>query len=207
MYTFKSNSSKSNAKRFLVQTAKVADFEKYLTQDGDGAWGTYLNDDGRPVTSEEVRLHMENKIAALAAEVNAATSSPEPEQEEEAPAAPAPSPNAFSAFAMAQLTAPSNNVQAAEPAKDKRQQAASTGVKIEKNRETRNNVTRPSAGTTCATVWDLCGEMTASKGSTVALSELVEEAIKRQINQFTARTQYARWRAFNGIKDRVTRAG
>jgi hypothetical protein len=55
MYTFKPQ-AKSNAKRFLVTTCKVAveDVGQYLAQDSEGRWGTYLDESGQPVRHQLV---------------------------------------------------------------------------------------------------------------------------------------------------------
>lgn len=228
MYTFKANSSKSNAKRFLVQTAKVDDFGQYLTQNGD-EWGCYLDADGKPVRHQLVyaaqRAADGRAPAGMALEAAAAPApaeapavgvlsnmaagatvrdgaleaaieagEAEADAEDDSPAAAA-----FGAFALGQLTAkPQAEPEAAAPAN-------SSGVKIEKNRPHANGITRPSAGTICADVWELAEAMTASMGRTVPLAALVDAAKEQNINQFTARTQYACWRKFNGITGRVSK--
>lgn len=229
MYTFKANSSKSNAKRFLVQTAKVDDFGQYLTQNGD-EWGCYLDADGKPVRHQLVyaaqRAAEGRAPAGMANEAPAAAPAEAPavgvlsnmaasatvrdgalEAAIEAGEAEADAPegedttagSAFGAFALGQLTAKPRSEPEAAPA------ANSSGVKIEKNRPHANGITRPSAGTICADVWELAEAMTASMGRTVPLAALVDAAKEQGINQFTARTQYACWRKFNGITGRVSK--
>lgn len=51
MYTFKSNSNKSNTKRYLINSAKVENVDSYMTQ-VDGKWGYYVDADGKVVTLE-----------------------------------------------------------------------------------------------------------------------------------------------------------
>ncbi len=224
MYTFKANSSKSNAKRFLVQTAKVEDFTQYLTQQGE-EWGCFLDADGKPVRHQIV--YAEQRAAEGRAPAGmvgpAPTPAPAPADvgvfasmagaavrdgaleaaieagEEEAEPQPTPEGRAFSAFAMGQLTAKPANEQADAPA------AAAPTVKIEKNRPQANGITRPSTGTICAEVWELAELLSQSLGRTVSLAVLVDAAKDRGINQFTARTQYACWRKFNGITGRVSK--
>lgn len=113
-----------------------------------------------------------------------------------------PAPDAFSAFAHAQLTArpqPTSTVPAARANPDR---------PVEKNREEANGVKRPSSGTLCAQVWDIATQLSNGdeKPSTkvAKLSEVVKAATDKGINQFTARTQYARWRVFHGIVGRNT---
>jgi len=76
--------AKSNAKRFLVKTSKVAedDVPLYLTQ-VDGEWGTYTNEAGEPIKIDklagavdrsimrEIEAHVSPAQAAAEARVNA----------------------------------------------------------------------------------------------------------------------------------------
>lgn len=197
-YTFKAQ-DKSNSKRFLVKTCKIDEtlLDQYMTQVMD-KWGTYLDAAGKPVphATVEGKPAEETKSLIIAALDKIVVETMAPEVEE----APAPSADAFTNFAFGQLTAPSNNAASFE------QQAGRTtrdtvnnGLKIEKNRPTQNGITRPSAGTTCLAVWELAASMTAELGKTIPLSALIEAAKAKGINQYTARTQYACWRKFNGI--------
>lgn len=235
MYTFKPQ-DKSNAKRFLTKTCKVAveDVGQYIAQDADGKWGTYLDESGQPVRHQLVyaaQRAAEGKAPAGVAsndpdalafdpvhgtgtpEQAAAQATPEPrvgtKVDPELEAAllqhdadgndqPEVQRSAFGAFALGQLTASATPAPAA-PARN------STSVKIEKDRPTANGITRPSAGTTCAKVWDLAEDLTATMGRTAPLSVVVDTAKAQGINQFTARTQYACWRKFNGIVGRVSK--
>lgn len=228
MYTFKANSSKSNAKRFLVQTAKVEDFGQYLTQNGD-EWGCYLDADGKPVRHQLVYAEQRAAEGRAPAGMTGPAPTPAPAPapapadvgvfasmagsaardgaleaaieagEEEAEPQPTPEGLAFGAFALGQLTSKPASEQADAPA------AAAPTVKIEKNRPQANGITRPSTGTICAEVWELAELLSQSLGRTVSLAVLVDAAKDRGINQFTARTQYACWRKFNGITGRVSK--
>lgn len=107
--------------------------------------------------------------------------------------------DAFSAFANSQLTSrPQPNI---EPAK-----ATSNYSRVERNRDEANGVKRPSAGTLCAQVWDIATQLSNGdeKPTTkvAKLSEVVKAAVAKGINQYTARTQYARWRVFHGVTGR-----
>lgn len=218
MYTFKAQ-AKSNAKRFLVSTCKlVDDFEDYLTQH-EGQWGTWMDGNtpvkfatvvpltvaklqeqpaaNEPASANPVDILVEAGVIDAdgpgVAEAKAALDEPAEDDH-----TPAPSASAFGAFAMAQLGAQRPQQPEPEPVP-----AATSGIKIEKNRPQQNGITRPSAGTTCLRVWDLCDSMTVSLGRTVPLSAVIDAAKGLGINQFTARTQYACWRKFNGIFGRV----
>lgn len=229
MYTFKAQ-AKSNAKRFLTKTCKVSEHEldQYLIEHAEHGWGTFTDEAGQPARHQVAYAALRaetglppagmvneagkafgtaQRVAELPTEDSVAALADAGEQPEEDADDDVPPPSALGAFAMAQLTAPAGTPQPeAAPLRSRRESNKPAGsVKIEKNRDVKNGVTRPSAGTVCMAVWELCGEMTAKKGSTIALSELVPQAMTRGINQFTARTQYARWRSFNGITNRVTR--
>lgn len=233
MYTFKPQ-AKQNAKRFLVKTCKIdeLDIAEYLTQNGDAQWGCYLDDSGKPAKfndvisaiearaaetckpadeqpvasaaqEPEVPAEAEQQMQALSAEIDLVLSTNEQITEAEVPyeaaAAADSAAAAFGAFAFAQLTA--------EPAQETSAQSTRvpTGRKIEKDRAKQNGVTRPSAGTTCAQVWMLADHMTKFTGTCARLSSVIDAAKELGINQYTARTQYACWRKFNGITGRVTK--
>ena len=194
-YTFKAQ-DKHNAKRFLTKTCKldVSVVEMYLTQHED-AWGVWLDAAKQPVTFSTVLAAAEAIADAASAEAVAAQqAAAKLAEEQDKP----PAMDAFAAFALGQLTGTGSTAPA--PAG---KAATSTGLKIEKNRAEQNGVIRPSAGTVCDKVWNLCASMSASLGKTVSLSALVAAAQLQNINQFTARTQYARWRKFIGATGRL----
>lgn len=206
MYTFKAQ-DKSNAKRFLVKTCKLEAFNLYLTQH-DGNWGTWLGADGKPVLAADVVISAAERTVPAdvlpspadthaQAQASVTEDAPEPEPEDE-PAA-GPSASAFGAFAASQLGVKP------EPVKPEAGPAESSSVKIEKDRPSANGITRPSAGTICASVWELAALLSDKLGRTVSLTVLIDAAKDQGINQYTARTQYACWRKFNGITGRVTK--
>lgn len=71
-------------------------------------------------------------------------------------------------------------------------------------RQTKNNITRPAKGTTTGQIWDIADEISASKNGQgfASIAELRERAELKQTNENTLKTQYARWRSFNGLKGR-----
>lgn len=79
--------------------------------------------------------------------------------------------------------------------------STSTGLKIEKNREERNGIKRPSVGGTCRAVWDAMDEMVASGKNPSAkdVKALVEE---RGWNPNNASIEFYQWRKFHGIRGR-----
>ena len=75
------------------------------------------------------------------------------------------------------------------------------GTKIEKDRETRNGVTRPSAGGMCRAVWDGL-DVLAAKGSNPTAAQVRELAAEQGWDKTTAQVQFYRWRKFNGTSGR-----
>lgn len=76
-----------------------------------------------------------------------------------------------------------------------------TGKTIEPNRPEQNGLKRPSKGSTCCIIWDTCDKITAQKESTCTSAELFNAL--QGYNECTLRTQYARWRQFNGVVGRL----
>jgi len=70
---------------------------------------------------------------------------------------------------------------------------------------TRNNITRPASGTLTGTVWDVADEISKSHpGTTPAtIAEIKADSRIRGMNDHTIKTQYARWRAYHGVRGRV----
>ncbi len=82
-----------------------------------------------------------------------------------------------------------------------KKQAEKTGKTVEQNRPEQNGLKRPSAGSTCAIIWDTCDRITDKNGHTCTSAELFNAL--QGYNECTLRTQYARWRQFNGITGRL----
>jgi len=87
-FTFKPQ-AKSNAKRFLVKTNKVAesDVTLYITE-FNGQWGTYIDAEGKPVQLAQVEAEVRVNAPAL-------TTDDAPVEDDETPTSPA----GFSVFA------------------------------------------------------------------------------------------------------------
>ena len=75
---------------------------------------------------------------------------------------------------------------------------SSNGLKIEQNRETRNNITRPSIGGKCRGVWDMLDAI----GSDATAKQAREQAVVKGFDKTTTMVQFYRWRKFNGIEGR-----
>lgn len=184
MYTFKSNSSKSNAKRFLVQTCKLEAFEQYLTQNAEGQWGTWLDGNGKPVTVGE--------RGALGAAAPAPAPAPEPEEPVQAPS---PAASAFGAFAVAQLTAAPAPAPSPAPAPA----GATTGMKIQKDRETRNGVQLKSEGSVGAKLFALYDAV--GPDCTLAQARAVAEV--HGLSPTSAAIGLYMWRKFHGYSGKA----
>lgn len=79
--------------------------------------------------------------------------------------------------------------------------STSTGLKIEKNREERNGIKRPSVGGTCRAVWDAMDAMVAS-GKNPSAKDVKALAEERGWNPNNASIEFYQWRKFHGIRGR-----
>lgn len=81
-------------------------------------------------------------------------------------------------------------------------------VKITVPRATKvqmNGVTRPSAETTCGKVWATADAISAATHAVCPIAALKEHPDMAGVNDHTIKTQYAKWRAFNGVSGRLPR--
>lgn len=67
-----------------------------------------------------------------------------------------------------------------------------------------NGVRRPKPDTLCGAVWQLADNLSAKLKQPVPVKQLVEAAPNSNLNM--VKSQYARWRKFNGVTGRVTLA-
>lgn len=66
-------------------------------------------------------------------------------------------------------------------------------------RVSQNGVTRPKAGGLCAAVWDIADKLSAKLGGApVPIADLLTVCEGKGLNLSNARSEYARWRKFNG---------
>lgn len=75
-------------------------------------------------------------------------------------------------------------------------------AKIAKVKVQQNKITRPAANTKCGLIFEAADRITAETGSPATI-----QAVKLActgINDHTIKTQYARWRQYNGISGRLT---
>lgn len=77
--------------------------------------------------------------------------------------------------------------------------------KIEKDREERNGVKRPSVGGACRAVWDFCDDQSTPDG-VPSVKDVKAEAEARGWNVNNASIEYYQWRKFMGIRGRQGKA-
>jgi len=78
--------------------------------------------------------------------------------------------------------------------------ATGNGLKIQKNREERNGVKRPSNGGKCAQLWDLFDAMYAEKGIVPTPKPAKQRSAELGLDPVTTQVQLYRWREFMGFK-------
>lgn len=87
------------------------------------------------------------------------------------------------------MPAPALTTQSAKPKQDKQQ---------------RNGITRPGANTTCGKIWAACDAISLSQGGAPAtIAALTAHSSTHGINGHTIKTQYSRWRHYNGVAGRL----
>jgi hypothetical protein len=78
------------------------------------------------------------------------------------------------------------------------------GLKIEKDREERNGVKRPSKGGVCREVWDYLDTFRDTGPRMPTAKDVREEAPRYKWNSNNAMIEFYQWRKFNGITGRAT---
>lgn len=71
------------------------------------------------------------------------------------------------------------------------------------NKVQQNNVTRPAENTTCGKIWATADAISLATHGVCPIAALKEHADIKSINDHTVKTQYAKWRQFNGIVGRL----
>lgn len=68
-------------------------------------------------------------------------------------------------------------------------------------KDTKNNVTRPSAGTATGTVWEICDTLyaQATEENPITRARVIKAAEAEGVNVSTAATQYGRWRTYMAL--------
>jgi hypothetical protein len=91
---------------------------------------------------------------------------------------------------------------AEKAAKDKAAADAKAAKEAAKMPE-QNGIRRPAPAGDTGKVWAIADDITKKRGQAAAIAEVLEVGRAQTINDATIRTQYARWRKFNGVVGRV----
>lgn len=91
-----------------------------------------------------------------------------------------------------------------EPGTKAKPVATGTGIKIQKERATQNDVTRPSAGGICDAIWTYCEQYHAQHGKAPTAKEIKAHAASQAEpwSPVTTTIQYYAFRKFMGIRGR-----
>ncbi|VAY27991.1 hypothetical protein SLURMMXVI_120024 [Escherichia phage vB_Eco_SLUR76] len=92
----------------------------------------------------------------------------------------------------------------AEKAAEKAREKAEREKAKEANRmPEQNGVRRPQPETSCGRAWALMDQISATLGQPAPISYVLNLAGRHGLNEDTVKTQYARWKKFNGVTGRV----
>lgn len=82
--------------------------------------------------------------------------------------------------------------------------SSTSGYKIEKDREERNGIRKPSAGTTCRAIWDELDNLSADLpgNQVVPIKQWKARASELGFDPTTTTIQYYKWRNFQGVVGR-----
>lgn len=186
---FKSFGARNFAKGAANKLCKAADLElnDSLIVQEDGKWGFYLHVEdnvpvGKPLTEQE--------------ECDQAREAHEQEEDTQATA------NAFGSMGTAMN--PWGGLTGTPAPSLPQARNTTSGYKIEKDREERNGLRRPSAGTTCRAIWDELDTMSADlpREEVVKIKDWKARAAELGFDPTTTTIQFYRWRSFNGITGR-----
>lgn len=84
----------------------------------------------------------------------------------------------------------------------KAQEKAAAKPAVEKQ-PTQNDITRPKPDSMTGKAWAIFDQISATNKQPASIGEALPQATAAGINEATTRTQYARWRKFNGVTGRV----
>jgi hypothetical protein len=102
--------------------------------------------------------------------------------------------------AEAKAAADAKAAAAAKKAEEKAAAAAKAAeTKVKVTQPQQNGVTRPKPDGACGKVWALADSESARLGQPVPISVLSKATTAAGLNDATTRTQYARWKTFNGL--------
>lgn len=67
-------------------------------------------------------------------------------------------------------------------------------------KDERNGVVRPKAGTKTGQVWEIADSISAELGEPAPRRDVMEAGVAAGVNGSTVATQYGRWRKYHGLK-------
>ena len=74
-------------------------------------------------------------------------------------------------------------------------------------RDRKNGVTKPKAGTKTRMVWDILTEISEKQNRPATREEALEACLAKEINKSTITTQYSHWKRYHGIQGKVLKPG
>lgn len=80
--------------------------------------------------------------------------------------------------------------------------ATGTGLKIEKDREEKNGIKRPSIGGKCRAIWDALDAHAESTGDDPTAKDVKAMAAEKGWNPNNASIEFYQWRKFNGVNSK-----
>lgn len=81
--------------------------------------------------------------------------------------------------------------------------AAAKAAREANRQPMQNGIRRPGPDGLCGRVWTLADQMSTAQGSPVAIATLLPVAESQGLVPGNVRTEYARWRKFNGLTGRI----
>lgn len=141
------------------------------------------------------------QLAAAKAAKDAATKAAKEAKTAASAVAKAAKDEAAKVAKEAKATADAAAKQAKAEAKAQAEAAKAAAAEAKKTvkQPQQNGITRPRADGSCGKVWGIADSMSAAKQGPVSISELIVQTQASGLNDATTRTQYARWKTFNGV--------
>lgn len=169
--------------------------------------------------SEQTTQTQEQIDAAAKAKAEKEAAAAKAKAEKEAAAAKAKEEKAAAKAAAEEARAKAKAEKDAATAKAKEEKAEAARLKAEAKAKaaaekaaaapakvampSQNGVTRPKPDSQCGKIWGMADALSAKLRQPVTIAILIKETAAAGINDATTRTQYARWKQFNGVFGRV----
>lgn len=107
--------------------------------------------------------------------------------------------------AAAKLAADAKAKKEADKAAAEKAKADAKAAKEAAKQPERNGVRRPKAEGLCGQAWTLFDSLSRGLGRPVPIADALAEGGKHNLNPGNMRTEYARWKKFNGISGQVAK--